>query len=700
MYARCGALSRAKALFLGILPLPCVFAWSAIMAGYVAYGYHKEALTCFEHMKLEGNICLHSGACSSSLKACAKTGNIVKGQEIHIDIVKRELLEGDQILCNSLIHMYAQNGWFLEAKQVFEEVQDIDVVSWGALMTGFVKYGHMEETLKCLPHMRIMGISPDSVVLICCLKACSNIGDVERGREMHLETSKMGLLVQRDASLGNALLDLYANCGRLLEARDVLDKLRCRDVVSWTALISGYTKYGHCKEALESFRKMNSEGISANAVSFLCILKACASANATREGQEIHAEIEKKGLLERNTSLGNTLVRMYADCGLLIEAQEIFNHLPIVDAVSWTALMGGYTRYGYGEKALNCFNQMQNEGLFLDAIAYVCCLSACASLEALDQGRKIHAKISCNGFMITHLETGNTLIGMYAKCGMLTEAQKVFNDLPVQDTISWNAMIAGYAKHERGEEAFYLLEQMQQKGIPFDVVTLVCGVKTCGRLGASQKGEKLHDEISRRGLLEKDSLVGNALIEMYAECGLLPKAHQVFEEIPLRDIVSWTLLITGYAQLGETNQVFFLFDRMREDITQDPNLITFVGVLTACSHGGLLKEGEKLFDDMCFVYYLSPTVEHYACMIDLFGRAGYLDKAQILFNKVSYSDHLLLLLAILGACHKWVNVKLGRWAFAQAVELDKNCAAAYACMENIYIAAGMHMEMNEIEFLR
>ena len=472
--------------------------------------------------------------------------------------------------------------------------------------------------------------------LVALLKDCTKKKDLYGGIKIYTYTHEI-VLLRKSPHIASCLIHMFTKCGDFVMAKEVLANFSFSNVVPWNTLISGYVHNGQAQEALECYERMQNKGVSSNAVTFTCILKACASANATKEGQEIHVEIEKKGLLETNPSLGNTLVCMYADCGLLIEAQEIFNHLPIVDAVSWTALMGGYTRCGYGEKALNCFNQIQNEGLFLDAIAYVCCLNACAILEALDRGREIHAKISCNGFIITHLEVGNTLIGMYAKCGMLTEAQKVFNDLPVQDTISWNAMIAGYAKHERGEEAFNLFEQMQQKGIPFDVVTLVCGVKTCGRLGASQKGEKLHDEISRRGLLEKDLLVGNALIEMYAECGLLPKAHQVFEEIPLRDVVSWTLLITGYAQQGQGEEALNCYDKMqKEGFSPDP--ITFSCILKACAGIGDIEKGKEIHDEIMKHNLLEKNVVIATALVDMYAKCGMLGKAQQVFDKLQVRD--------------------------------------------------------------
>ena len=177
-------------------------------------------------------------------------------------------------------------------------------------------------------------------------------------------------------------------------------------------------------------------------------------------------------------------------------------------------------------------------------------------------------------------------------------------------------------------------------------------------------------------------MLSTTLVGMYAKCGALKKAQEVFEEIPVHNVVSWTSLMAGYAQLGQTNDIFELYRKMRKENIV-PNSVTFTVLLTAFSHGGLLEEGKMLLDEMCFIYDLTPELEHYACMMDLFGRAGCFNVAEMFLEKVSSEDRLPLFLAILGACLKWNNVKLGRWAFEQSVLLDGNCGDAYVCMENI-----------------
>jgi pentatricopeptide repeat protein len=240
---------------------------------------------------------------------------------------------------------------------------------------------------------------------------------------------------------------------------------------------------------------------------------------------------------------------------------------------------------------------------------------------------------------------------------------------------------------------------MQREGFRPDGVTYACILKACGVIGSLEIGEDIDAEVRRKGLLNKDVLVGNSLIDMYVKCGMLQKAEETFVKLPVQDVISWTSLMVGHAQLGNANAVLDLFTKMRKQGIA-PNLVTFLVLLSACSHAGLLEEGESLFNDMHEQYSLTPNLEHYARMIDLYGRAGHFDKAQDLLDKVAPSGNLPLFLGILATCLKWVNVKLGRWAFEQCIQLDEKCTAAYVSMEKLYAMAGMQTEANEIESQR
>ena len=235
---------------------------------------------------------------------------------------------------------------------------------------------------------------------------------------------------------------------------------------------------------------------------------------------------------------------------------------------------------------------------------------------------------------------------------------------------------------------------MRLSGICPTAVTFVFILKACGIVRFLDVGECIDIEIRKQGLLKKDVVLGTALVDMYSKCGALEKARKVFEQLPVKSVVSWSALIEGYAQLGEANVALNMYERMKAE-NFVPNLVTFTVLLTACSYAGLVKEGQMVLNVMDTVYFLPPTVEHIACMVDIFGRARHFEKAIYLIENVSSSDRFPLWLALLGACYKWVNLELGRWAFEQSLQLDKNCASAFVSMKNIYAAVGMLTEANE-----
>ncbi|KAI5066524.1 hypothetical protein GOP47_0019148 [Adiantum capillus-veneris] len=581
--------------------------------------------------------------------------------------------------------------------------------------------------------MQREGLSPNAVTYACILKACSIMQNVEMGKQIHDEIVSQGLL-ERNVVLGNALVDMYDKCGEFVKALKVLYELPTRNVISWTALIAGYVQRGQGKEALGCFNGMRREGLSPNATTYACTLKACGIMQEVDMGMQIHDEIVSQGLLEKSIVLGGALVDMYAKCGVFTKAHKVLEELPVRNVVSWSALITGYAQQGHGQEALDSFQRMRSEGFSPNAITYACILKACGIIRDADVGKQIHDEIASQGLLKRDVVLGNALLDMYAKCGVLLKAQKVFDELHIRDAISWNSLIAGYAQEGLAHKALGCLHQMRSEGFSPDRVTYACILKACGIMQDIDMGKQIHDEIVSQGLLNKDVVLCGALVDMYAKCGILLKSQKVFDELPVRDAVSWSALIAGYAQQGQGEEALYCFQRMRSegfspnvvswtsliggyaqqgqakealDCFQcmqkegiSPDAITFVNVLNACSHSGLVDEGEMYFDNMKKKYGIAPNNEHYTCMVDLFGRARLFDKAMKVITMMPSSEYPPVWSALLGACRKWGNVKLGRFAFERAVQLDQYDAAAYVLMSNIYAAAGLQEEAENIECMR
>jgi pentatricopeptide repeat protein len=485
----------------------------------------------------------------------------------------------------------------------------------------------------------------------------------------------------------------------LLKAWRVLDQMSVQDMVAWTVLIHGFIEHGHGYRALSLFEQMHQQGLLPDIFTISCILKACGAIGCIQKGKRIHAKIVKGGSLMKDQLFDTALIDMYAKCGELIEAKKIFCTLQSRSVVSWTTLISGYIQHGHYEDALNSCELMQQEGFSPNSVTFLCILKACACIGAINKGKQIHKEIVRQGLLGKDAFLGNTLVDMYAKCGAFAKAVEVFTKLPIRNVVSWNAIIAGYVQYGYGEEALDHFEQMQHERISPNAITMVCILKACGIVGAIDKGRLIHLNVTREQSLEKDVLVGNALLDMYVKCGLFTTAQKVFDKLPLRNVATWTSLITGYAHLEREGVVVDLFRKMREEGI-GPNVVTFTAILNACSHAGLLDKGQMWFVSMNEQYGIVPTLEHHMCMVDLFSRAGHFDRAVSVIHKMPNSNHAAAWTTLLGACCKSGNLALGKLAFEQAVELDSKDAASYIAMSNMYVAAAMLEDAQRIEAMR
>lgn len=300
---------------------------------------------------------------------------------------------------------------------------------------------------------------------------------------------------------------------------------------------------------------------------------------------------------------------------------------------------------------------------------------ACSSIDDLTLGEEIYAEIENQGWLEKDIVIGNTVMNMYAKCGLLKKALNIFDTLQVRDAVSWNALIDGYVEHEYAEEALSCLQQMQIEGVFPSPVTLVCALNACGKIGALDKAGEIHTKIERHGLLQGDLILGNSLVALYSKCGWLDLAQKVFDKLPLQNVVSRTALMVGYAQIGECEKVVSIFDTMLQEGIK-PDSITFTVILAACSRVGVVPKIERFFEFMHKEYGIFPELEHHACMVDVLGRIGRVDKAIEMIRQMPGLPSAVVWQMVLAACHKWGNVKCGKEAFDKAVGLDNRDAVA------------------------
>lgn len=421
-----------------------------------------------------------------------------------------------------------------------------------------------------------------------------------------------------------------------------------------------------------------------NPVTMASVFQACAQLGDLDKGKLIHDYVREKRI-ELDGHVENSLIAMYAKFGKIESARRLFDEMFERNLVSWNTMIAGYAQNEHADEAIKLFHQMQLDGVVPDSVTVLSVLQACAHSGDLEEGKLIHDYILRNGFQ-SDVFVANSLVDMYAKCGFIDKACGLFDKMSKREAVSWNSMIAGYAQNGHANEALSLFNQMLLTDVKPNVVTMVSVLPACAHLSALQQGRRIHGYIIRSGF-NADVSVGNALIDMYAKCGNIGIACQYFDQMSYRNVVTWNAMIAGYGMQGHGKEGLALFSQMQETEVK-PNHITFICILSACSHTGLVDKGWQYFHSMSKCYCIVPRMEHYACMVDLLGRAGRLDEAQDFIENMPIEPGPSVWGALLGACRIHCNVELGEHAAKHLFDSVPQDAGFYVLLSNIYAAAG------------
>ncbi|KAG9451979.1 hypothetical protein H6P81_004883 [Aristolochia fimbriata] len=477
------------------------------------------------------------------------------------------------------------------------------------------------------------------------------------------------------------------------------------------------------RKALLLYRRLRKDGLAINRFTFPPLLKAAGKVSGIVQGMEMHGVILKMGL-DWDEFVQTGLIGCYAACGRLEEARLVFDKMPQRDLVAWSVVMDGYSHASLYNNVFDLFDEMRKSDIAPDAVILSTVLSACCRSGNLNLGKDIHGYITEKNFTIDpHLHAA--LINMYASCGSMDIAQKLYDEIPVKDLVAstamltgyskvgkvdtarqifeqmsekdlvcWSAMISCYAESDRPQEALRLFNEMQASGIKPDQVTMLSVISACANLGALDQAKWVHIFVDRNGFSDVLS-VNNALIGMYAKCGSLTGARNVFDAMPRRNVISWTSMITGLAMHGDGLSALSLLEQMKAGRIE-PNGVTFVGLLYACSHAGLVDEGRQIFASMINEYQITPRLEHYGCMVDLLGRANLLDEAVELIKTMPFEPNVVIWGSLLGACRVHNNVELGEFAAKKLLRVDPHHDGAHVLLSNIYAKAGRWGDVKEV----
>ncbi|WJX29546.1 Pentatricopeptide repeat-containing protein [Trifolium repens] len=679
LYFKNGFLNSAKKVFENLKIRDSV-SWVAMITGLSQNGYEEEAMLLFCQMHTSG-ICPTPYIFSSVLSACTKVEFFKLGKQLH-GLVLKQGFSSETYVCNALVTLYSRSGNLISAGQVFNSMSQRDRVSYNSLISGLAQQGYSDRALALFKKMHLDCQKPDCVTISSLLSACASAAALLSGKQFHSYAIKTGMT--SDTIVEGSLLDLYVKCSDIKTAHDFFLASETENVVMWNMMLVAYGQLDNLNKLFEIFTQMQIEGIVPNQFTYPSILKTCTTLGALDLGEQIHTQVLKTGF-QFNVYVSSVLIDMYAKHGKLDTALTIFRRLREDDVVSWTAMIAGYTLHDKFAEALNLFKEMQDQGIQSDNIGFASAISACAGIQALDQGRQIHAQSCLSGYS-DDLSIGNALVSLYARCGKVREAYFAFDQIFAKDNISWNSLISGFAQSGHFEEALNIFAQMNKAGLEVNSFTFGSAVSAAANVANGRLGKQIHAMIRKTGY-DYETEVSNALITLYAKCGCIDDAERQFYEMPDKNEISWNAMITGYSQHGRGFEALRLFEDMKQhDLL--PNHVTFVGVLSACSHVGLVDEGISYFRSMSEAHNLVPKPEHYACVVDLLGRSGLLSRARRFVEEMPIQPDAMVWRTLLSACNVHKNIDIGEFAASHLLELEPKDSATYVLLSNMYAVSG------------
>ncbi|KAJ0590866.1 putative tetratricopeptide-like helical domain superfamily, DYW domain-containing protein [Helianthus annuus] len=599
------------------------------------------------------------------------------GKKIHAQIIKSGVHIG-VILMNNLINLYAKTGFLVDARKLFDEMPERNASSW------------------------------------------------------------------------NTVISAYAKQGRIDYARQLFEQMPEPDSVSWTAMMVGYNQTGRFEKAIKMLSDMIHSKVMPTQYTFTIVLASCAAMKSLEIGRKVHSCVVKVGL-SSYTSVANSLLNMYAKSGDVLTAESVFGRMKMKslsswntmismhmlnkrfdlalaqfeqmtdrDIVTWNSMISGYTQHGYNAKALNMFSNMLKDPILKpDKYTLASVLSACANLNDSNSGKQIHGYIVRTQFDLSGA-VGNALISMYSKFGDLKTAQnivqqnqisnvnviaftslldgylkqgdmnsarRIFDSLKDRDVVVWTAMIVGYTQNGFNNEAIKLFRSMINEGPEPNSYTLAAMLSVSSSLASLEHGKQIHAQALKSESALSIS-VGNALINMYAKSGNIDNAKRVFDIIRCsKDTVTWTSMVISLAQHGQGKESLELFEKMLSfDIK--PDHITYVGVISACTHMGLVEEGVRYFKLMQEKHGIEPTLSHHACMVDLYGRAGKLQEAYNVIQNMPIEPDVIVWGSLLASSIVHKNMDLAKIAAEKLLLIEPDNSGAYSTLANLYSACG------------
>ncbi|KAF3776991.1 Pentatricopeptide repeat-containing protein [Nymphaea thermarum] len=584
---------------------------------------------------------------------CCISKALAQGKQVHQQIVVNGF-HGNSRLRMKLVGFYAACDEVRSAEHLFDEMHEKDIFSWTFMLGCYLRKSMYEEVIVTYWRVRDKGVYPDHYVFPKVLKACTLLSDLEEGVRVHNDMKHLDL--RPNVYSSNSLIELYSKCGDVVSARRMFDEMPQRDVLSWNSMIAGYVSNSMYDSALELFNLMRIDRAIPDLITW------------------------------------NTVLAAYSQRGLLEEALDILNQIKecgytMPNHVTWTTLIVGHARRGCYRKALELFKEMLDANVSPDADSLSCVISACKNLHAFSSGREAHGYgiRTCLDHKF-YTSAGGALVTLYSACGRIADAANVFSKMDGRDIVSWNSMIMGLIQSGFHDSALKLLHDMQLKGLKPDQFTITALLQISSDEVSLKVVKEIHAYVVKNEF-DLATAVWNALVHMYARFGNVSWAHVIFSSIRKKDVISWNAIIGGYGRNGHGRLALCVFKQMKES-GQEPNHVTFTSVLSACSYSGLVYEGKECFRSMTNEYKFEPSMEQYACIVDLLSRSGHFEEAMDFINKMALEPDGSIWGSLLAGCKTHQNVRLAQVAAEQLFRLEPENTGNYVTLSNIYARAG------------
>ncbi|XP_019182177.1 PREDICTED: pentatricopeptide repeat-containing protein At4g19220, mitochondrial [Ipomoea nil] len=745
IYSRGGSFSSSMALFSEVLDKD-VIVWNAIMTACIENNLFEAVVNFFLEMVQVGNE-FDSTSLVILLSALCNMKDLRAGMGVHALCVKAGTLS-DSFLSNALLDVYAKCNDLCSSENVFREMEFKDTVSWNSIISGCLYNGHPMKSLLYFKQMVSISEQVDSVSLSCAIAASACLEELTSGLAIHGLVIKLGYAERGHISVANSLISFYSQYGEVDAAKYVFKEMECKDVITWNSMINGLALNDEVIESFNLLHIMQFIGsMKPEATTLVSIISMASDFMLLREGKAVHGYIIRRGM-ESSLSVMNSLLNMYLSGNNAKKAEHLLRTMPVKDLVTWNTMISGYSQNGCNREAQALFKNLQDQHLSCSLPTLLGILSSCDSPQFLQFGKSIHCWHVKLGYESNILAV-NSLMYMYIHCGDLVASFKSLEEISfTADVDSWNAVISGCTQNNHfgmALEAFNLMRQISR--VNHDSITLVNAISACGylqlvnegklihglalktssaqnnkakealalfhtfefepdeislatilslctQLGIIRHGKQIHGHVLRSGYF-KNSVISSALVDMYSSCGRLDIALQVFQKSPEKSIAAWNSVIAAYGLHSNGQKAIEVFTELIES-GMSPTKATFVNLLTACSHSGLVDQGCWYYDHMLTSFGVQPTTDHHVCIVDMLGRSGRLQEAYNFVEDMLSQPESGIWGALLSACNYHGNLELGKKVANILFSLKPENVGYYVSLSNMYVATGSWKEAVEL----